>query len=217
MPAPTTPISVFDPLVLTYAVGLPVPSARRLVRQAAITFCERTNCWREILTVDVDEANEAIVTPAYATLHRIEEATFDSIKLIPTQYTDLSAADWETEGTPGYITQVNPNTISLIPPATGTLTISAFLKPIEGSSMVTSGSETVDELDVVPTFMFLQYAQQIAWGALARALRIPNQPFTDLAESATYGALFEDACNTHFASNITMQHRATPRSRYHEY
>lgn len=221
MPAATVPLSSLDALILPFAVGLPVPSARRFARQAAIEFCEHTNCWREMFTLVVDSSNEAIVTPAYATVHRIEYAEYDGNRLQPTQYTDISGADWSAEGVPAYITQANPNTVSLIPPPAAlepvTITLSCFLKPIEGTSMAAIGSETVDDLDVIPAFMLTQHAQAIANGALARALRIPGQPFSNPQEALNRHMQFKQDCDTHFASNITMQHRPPPRSRMHEY
>lgn len=219
MPVATAPLSDFDSLVMPYAPGLPRPSARRFIRQAAIEFCERTRCWREILTVTVDEANEAIITPAYAALHRIEEAIYnDEVKLQPTQYTDVSLSERVSEGMPGYIFQTSPNTISLMPYATGTVKVSAFLKPIEGSDMeLNAGGETVDALDVLPVFMLTQYGPQIACGALALALMVPGQPFTNPQQAMYYRQKFDRACDDHFASNITMQVRAPGRSRLREW
>lgn len=222
MPAATVPLSEFEALVRPYARELPVPTARRLLRQSAIEFCERTRCWRELLTVTVDEQNETIVTPSYATIHQIEEAYFDGdVRLEPTQYTEVTNLErigTTVEGVPKYIAQMHPNIVALIPYAAGTLTISAFMKPIEGSSMALNGDgDTIDSLDVVPAFLLGQYGPHIAYGALARALMIPRQPFSNPKEAMLYQAKFDRACDTHFASNITMQHRAPPRTRMREY
>ncbi|MCR9276251.1 MULTISPECIES: phage adaptor protein [unclassified Mameliella] len=219
MVAATVPLEQFEPLVRPYARDLPVPVARRLLRRAAIEFCERTRCWREIITVTVDEQNETIVTPSYATIHRIEEAYWeDNVKLIPTQYTEVTQTERQAEGLPCYIAQMHPNTVQLIPYSAGTLTISAFLKPIEGTSMqLNVAGDVEDALDVVPAFLLGQFGQQISYGALARALMIPDQPYTDPRSAMLYQGKFDAACTDHFASNITMQHRPPARTRYQEY
>lgn len=216
MPVTTIPTSRFDELVRPFAQELSPVIARRLVRRAAILFCECTNCWREVLTLDVDESNEAIVTPAYATVHRIEEATYGDreYELEPTQFTDTGSM--EPGAMPRYITQSTPNTISLIPPPSETITItlSLFLKPIEGTAM---GVDAIDALDVVPEFLLLQYGQQIAWGALSQALGMREAPHYDPQTAAMYEAKFKEAREQNFASNITMQHRPPSRTRMSEY
>lgn len=219
MPAPTIAISSFDSFVLPFAQHAPVPLMRKFVRLAAIEFCERTRCWREIVTVTVDEQNEAIVAPSYASIHEIEEATFDGKPLTPTQFTDTTLLERSEAGTPYYITQTHPNTVALIPWEAGSLTLSLFLKPRSETQMKTDimSGQTVDGLDVVPEFMFNQFSQKIADGALARLLMVPGQSFSNPQEGMRRSVLFDQHCNAKFANNITMQHRAPPRVRMTEY
>ena len=52
------------PLILPKAPGCPGVTAAQQARLAAIEFCERSRCWREITTVTVDAAGEAaLVAP----------------------------------------------------------------------------------------------------------------------------------------------------------
>jgi|SaaInl25SG_5_DNA_1037380.scaffolds.fasta_scaffold00196_12 hypothetical protein len=219
MTAPTIPISVFDSFVLPFAQQAPRPLVSKFVRLAAIEFCERTRCWREIVTVNVTDQNAAIVAPDHASIHEIEEATFDGRPLTPTQFTDTTLMERQEEGHPRYITQTHPNTVALIPFEAGSLTLSLFLKPrseTQMRSLVVSG-QTVDRYDVVPEFMFNQYAQKIADGALARLLMVPGQAFSNPQEGMRRSMLFNQHCDAKFATNITMQHRAPPRVRMTEY
>jgi histone H3/H4 len=222
MPAATVPLAEFEPLVRPYVRSLPVPTVRRLIRQAAIEFCERTNCWREIITVTVDEQNETVAAASYAAIHRIEEAIWeDDVKLTPVQFTDFSHEERTQTtivGTPRYISQLHPNTVALVPYAPGTLTVSAFYKPIEGTSMSLNGDgEVADDLDVVPEFMLGQYGQHIAYGALQRAMMMRGTDHYDPREAMMYQAKFDRACDANFSANITMQHRSPPRSAMREY
>jgi hypothetical protein len=219
MTAPTAPISLFDSFVVPYAQKAPIPLVRKFVRLAAIEFCERTRCWREIVTVNVDAQNAAIVAPSHAAIHEIEEATFDGRPLQPTQFTDTTLLERQEDGHPRYITQTHPNAVALIPFEAGSLTLSLFLKPRSETQMKTDimSGQTVDRLDVVPEFMFSQYAQKIADGALARLLMVPGQPFSNPSEGMRRELLFRQHLDAKFATNITMQHRAPPRVRMTEY
>lgn len=219
MPAPTTTLSSFDPFVLPYAPGALLPFARKAVRLAAIDFCEKTRCWREILTVTVDERNETVVVPAYAALHRIEEATFgDDVILTPIQFTDTTLMQRATDAQPKYIAQTHFNSVALIPYQAGTLTLSAFLKPRPDTNLtIGAGGELEDDFDLIPEFMFNQFAQAIADGALSKLLITPGQPFTNPQEALRRGMLFREACDTNFTANIRMQHEPPKRTRMQEY
>lgn len=219
MPAPTTTLAAFDSFVLPFAPGVPLPFARKAVRLAASEFCEKTRCWREIVTVAVDERNETIVVPAHAAVHRIEEATFEGgVILKPIQFTDTTLMQRAENAQPKYIAQTNPNTVALIPFALGTLTLSVFLKPTPATNMqIGANGEAEDAYDLIPEFMFNQYAQAIADGALARILITPGQPFTSPQEGLRRGLLFREACDSNFAGNITMQNEPPSRTRLQEY
>lgn len=208
----------FLPLILPYCVQCPHPVAEQYVRLAAIEFCERTRAWRYIVTAEMDANNEAIIAPDYATIHEIENAWWNGdTQLEPTQFTealpsDLTATD--TVGTPSYITQMNPNTVTILPFAEGTLRLTVFLKPRSGTLYGTdAGLALRNYYNQVPEFLWVQHAEAIANGALARILNIPEQPYTDPVMAAQFRARFDAVLDAKFASNIRGQHRARKRSK----
>ena len=218
MAAETTHLDAFRPLVRPHALTAPVPMVDYCVRRAAIEFCERTRCWRELITATVDEANEVIVAPAYAAIHRIENATFldGDIPLEPRQFTDISRFDRSQQGVPRYIIQTNPNTISLIHHATGDVELSVLLKPVEGQEVVLNAGVPRDQYDVAPKFLLTQYGEAIAAGALARLFIMPKQEWTDNQLAAYYAQRFENACAANFNADIVTQTNPPARSRMYE-
>ena len=222
-----TPIRLTDflPYVLPNAPGAPDIVAEKYIRMAATEFCERTRCWRKISTVALtDENTVALVAPYYAAIHAIEYASFfsDSVAktpLTPTQYSDLADrqhASLETEGTPRYVTQVTPNTVTVFPLAAGTLEVSLFLKPRMGQSFGqgTADDPMQDDFNQVPDFLLTQWGEAIACGALSKMLMQPQTRWHDPAKAGYYLQKFERACDTHFSTNITGQQRAARRTRF---
>ena len=218
-------LSEFLPYVLPNAPGAPDIVAERYIRMAAIEFCERTRCWRKISIVALTEENTvALVAPHYAAIHAIEYASFlsDTVAktpLTPTQYSDLAdrqRADLEAEGTPRYITQVNPNTVTVFPLSAGELEVSLFLKPRMGQSFGygTDDDPIQDDFNLAPDFLLTQWGEAIACGALSKMLMQPQTRWEDPNKAAYYMQKFERACDAHFSTNITGQQRAPRRTRF---
>ena len=218
-------LSEFLPYVLPNAPGAPEIVAEKYVRMAATEFCERTRCWRKISTVTLtDENTVALVAPYYAAIHAIEYASFSSdsvakTPLTPTQYSDLADrhhADLKAEGTPRYITQVNPNTVTVFPLAAGALEVSLFLKPRMGQSFGqgTADDPIQDDFNLVPDFLLTQWGEAIACGALSKMLMQPQTRWEDASKATYYLQKFERACDAHFSTNITGQQRAPRRTRF---
>ena len=202
------------PLILPKAPGCPGVTAAQQARLAAIEFCERSRCWREITTVTVDAAGEAaLVAPPEAAIFEIEQAEANGAPLLPTQHTrihDLPA------GAPAYITQVNPNAITVFPTLGPVdVRLSLFLKP---TLLDEFGTDPTDPLfnryDVVPDWLLTQHGHRIADGALGRILAIPGEPWTDLQRAAYHAGLFEEACTSNFRQQIRGQQRARRRSSF---
>ena len=219
MAAETAHLDAFRPLVRPHALTAPVPMVDYCVRRAAIEFCERTRCWRELITATVDEANEVIVAPAYAAIHAIENATFidGNIPLEPRLFADISRFDRTQEGCPRYIIQTNPNTVSLIHHTTGDIELSVILKPVEGQDVALASGVPRDQYDVAPKFLLTQFGEHIASGALHRLFIMPKQEWTDMKLAAYYGDRFENACVSNFNSDIVTQTNPPPRSKMYEF
>lgn len=221
-----TPIRIaeFLPYVMPSAPGAPSIVAEQHIRLAAIEFCERTKCWRKIVTKDLEDANTGvIVAPYYAAIHQIEYASFSADgypkrPLEPTQYSDISdtqRSDLEQSGPPRYLTQLSPNTVTIYPVMPGTLELSLFLKPRVGTDFVagTPDDPIQDGLNLLPDFMLTQWGEKIACGALARLLLQPQTRWYDPQRAAYYAQKFDDACNAHFAQGIQGQQRAPLRTK----
>jgi len=190
-----------------------------MLRLAAIEFCERTRCWRYINTQTLTANGPEMSVPAYATIHEIESAFLDDTELTPTQFSDVSYDDLTDAGTDGparYVTQISPNTVSIYPFEAGDLRLTVFLKPRSGSE---SGGYEFDPLqekyNVVPEFMFLQHAEDLMHGALARILELPAQSYTDMAKAQAHKLEFERRISQKFSTNIRGQQRMPMRVKPH--
>lgn len=189
-----------------FAPGVADPTAYEWIRQAAITFCERTRLWRYEDTITITGDNpETVVTPDGAVIHEIERLDFNGAELdevTPARLDELMA-EWRAgtlTGTPGYYTQIAPNTVSLAPIEAGDLGVYMWLKP----------SQDATEL---PDFMPDQYRQVIADGALGRILLIPNQSFTNPEMAMAFAASFQSNIDSLSCKGFTGQQRAKQRTR----
>lgn len=184
--------------VLPYAPACPDPMAEQHILSAAREFCEATRCWRETDTIPIHgHAIEVVCVPPYAALHEIEDAKFDGRPLERVAFKDsLHGA----EGLPEQIMQTSMNTISIAPAACGQLTISLFLKPAL-------------DTDILPDFLYEQWAEQIGYGAVARILDLPDMPFSNPSAALTYRVLFERAKDSNFNASRRGQQRAPVRTR----
>lgn len=217
----TVSLTQFLPMVLPHAPECPPAIATFNLRLAAIEFCERTLCWRHMATVTISTDGRALTAPPYAAIHRIESAVFNGeTKLEPLQYSDVDEKTFEnTAGTPPrYITQAQYNTVRVLPFTAGTLSLSLFLKPVNGTEMAQCDDGIVtDAYDVVPEFIYKMHAEQIAAGALARLLAQPNKPWSDMNAALLYGQKFNAVMDQHFSVSLTGQQRARRRTRYNDF
>jgi len=229
VPLPTVPLASILPLVSPHLDEISDYLVIQMLRLAAIEFCERTNIWREMLTVTLDSQDEPVITPAHAALHEIESATFDSAlsshtPLQPIRFMATTPQERAVDptGQPRYITQTSANTISIVPYAPGTITLAAILKPIAGPAFGVDSSEPdpvvlQDRQNVIPAFLFQQFAHTIANGALYRLKTMSNRPWSDQPGAATFFSLFNQSCDTSFNAAIRGQHKARRRAAYSFY
>lgn len=219
--AETRPLDVFLPLVMPYVMGAPEIIVERHIRMAIIEFCERTRCWRQILDLPVTHQGRCIIPMPYATVHEFEFAEWTdgssgAAPLCPTQFSDVDGSiEIDTGGPPQWITQTEPGTLMLFPPvSTGKVRVSAFLKPRSEERFSLKDGAAKDAFNVAPRFIFDQFSDIIASGAISRILRLPKQSFTDPKMSAFYLARFEAGMDRNFSANVTGQQRAPRRTRY---
>lgn len=195
-------LKAFYPAIMPFAPGVPIITAENWIRQAAIEFCERTKLWRwsDSFTLTSD-LSEDILSPAGSTVFGIELAELDGRKLtsVTPEWLDANLSGWRTneniEGGGRYFTQLEPNTICVVPNSIGTLYLSLFLKPSHDATEV-------------PDFIADQYRQAIADGALGQILAIPNQSFTDTQMAIARTQLFQSRLDSLANSGSTGQQRA---------
>lgn len=196
----------FLPQILPKAPGCPVPTAHQAILQAASDLCARTKLWRHSDESYVNDLDDIAFTPPEGSLVvDFESVLFNDTPLEAktAKWMDGCMRGWRRgniAGYPKYFAQTNFGTLRIAPIEIGMVTINAWLKP------------TMDA-DQLPDFLFQQYSELIAWGALARILSTPEQPFTDFNTGTSYfGALEAKVASLMFKSTQGQQ-RARVRVR----
>ncbi len=232
------PIADLFPLILPHVPGCPEPTAAIAARAAAAEFCERTRCWRVVADVAVTAQAPGVSLPAYAAIHEIEMARWEGQPLERISYMDAlstwPAENWTADmgGQPHSITQAAPGALIVLPFGTGTLKLSIYVKPavlprfgpgltIDTTLISVDTTEVnlsqapnrLEELFVLPDFMFDQIAEPLAWGALSRIFAIPGQPFSDAGLALAYADRFAKAIDSRSTSNLRGQQRTPLRTR----
>lgn len=199
-------LDLFLPKVHQFAPGVGDPVAYEWIREAAITFCERTRSWRSSDAYNVTGVYPGDVrAPAGSVIHEIEMVTFDDQELLaktPDEL-DLLTPGWRTgaaRGYPMYFTQLDPNTIAVSPLAGGRVGAWLVLKP------------SADAI-AVPDFIADQYRQAIADGALMRVLALPKTDWANPQLAMAFAAAFESRLVALSNKGAAGQQRAHPRSK----
>lgn len=172
----------FLPYVALHCAGVPIPSMAHEIRSAAMLFCERTRAWKALQTVNVlaNRGEYEIPMESQAAIVTIEEAIFNGNKLAPMALDELKNEwrDWITQtGTPLYFTQLDPDNLRLVPkPSTDFpkgLTLRIAYKPDRNAN-------------TVPDWLYQQYAEVIAAGAIGRLAGTRALPCFDPAVAQYY-------------------------------
>lgn len=193
----------FLPAVLPYVSTCPETTAVAHILDAARLFCQDTRCWREVNRFRVSRSDiDVICVPPHAELHEIEVAQFNGRELVRAPYSPMASLPESDEaaGEPEAIFEVQPNAVRLSPPGEGDLALSLFLMPALNA-------------DVVPEVLVSRYRREIAGGAIATILLLPNQSFTNPALAGEFERRFTAARDKNFNRNIRGQQRAPARAR----
>lgn len=199
-------LDAFFPEINSKAPGCPAPAAYLAIRQACDELCTRLGVWRYETDGVINNLGEVdYMIPDQAVLVDFESIQFNDCDLTSqdTQWLDRYMRGWRRgaiDGIPKYYAQLHPNQLIVTPIETGILSITCILKP----SM---------DADVVPQFLFDQYHEIIAWGALGRLLQTPDQPFTDVQMGMGYSLAFDQKMAGLGWKAIEGQQRARPRQR----
>lgn len=181
-------VSDFLTRVLPYAVGCTDIMAERAILDSAIEFCRRSFAIEEVETYAVP-AGGPVPAGTFGTglqvLH-IMDATWDKRPIEPTTVEDLNAnfPGWEDYGqsTPSHIYTLldDPKSVALfqVPSQAGSLVVRFAMIPTRTAT-------------TLPDSLANYWPEAIAYGALERIYRLPNQPFSDAKASLAYGQMFQ--------------------------
>lgn len=201
-------IDDFLTLILPKAPGCPYPTARIAIIQAANDICERSRLWKHTETSYVqDESDIEFSPPSGSIVMDFDSILFGDDKLDgkSTEWMDRCMRGWRRgsiQGYPKYFTQTNIGTLRISPLDAGLLTITCTLK-------------LAPDADEVPDFMYQLYSEMVAWGALARILQTPEQPFTDFGMGASYLGAFNAKLDSLSFKDFKGQQRGSRRVKAH--
>jgi len=180
----------FHPLVLTSAIGCPLPVVNQKLIESAREFCIRTNAWQEedVITADGSTQQFDFATPTRAEMLQVVRASVAG-RPLNVYGRNLLPPDWATNGARSdslyHFTRYD---YLLFPkPSAGEL--------IEVVIAVRPGLDGAGVGDEV----FESHAEHIAAGARYRLLRMPRTEWQDLVEAEI--ALGEFERGVHEAAN----------------
>ena len=165
--------------VTPQCAGVPYVTAENALRNAAVEFCQKSTIWRLPLTavdvaVDTQEydlsANASL--PSYGQIVVPTYVEFDgtAIAALSSDQADAISPQWRESQIPMRYHMIEPHTLFLTwkPDAavTGGLKIRVALKP----------TPTANEME---DWVYNDWREQIALGAIARLREIPNQPWSN--------------------------------------
>ncbi|MGH2343382.1 hypothetical protein ACRC7T_18105 [Segnochrobactraceae bacterium EtOH-i3] len=167
---------------------------------AARELCQRTRVWRAVDEfAATGDASEIIFVPPDASLFEIESVHFDGRPLRHVHF-DAGKFTAEADGAPPVaVMQIRPDTLSVIPPQAGTVRISMFLMP---SNLA----------EALPEILYDHFAQDIAHGALASLMVMPNVGWSSPEVAAYYRSMFVRTLDRNFGFHARGQHRAPVRT-----
>lgn len=162
------PLDDLLPEILTYAPNCADPIAMRFLREAARDLCTTGKMWRETdeIVLSTPEAVGVCTIPD-ASIIAIDRAELAGYQLDPKTvgWLDVNVPDWSvrtTDGDPArFITQMTPNTVTVVPRATGRLKVRLVLQPSRNAMMI-------------PGWMAEQYGTELGKGAAGRILVLPD-------------------------------------------
>lgn len=179
-------IDLFLPDLLTFVPNCPDLLAYRWIREAAKVICTKTKLWREVDEFQISPDDwQGVCTISDASIVDIEDARLDGQPLTPltNQQLDKKAPGWQfskEEGTARWITQVKPDTVTVVPRASGNMQARFILAPSRDAMQL-------------PDFLLEHHSLLVAKGAASYLL---IQPKTDFENPSLGSALGQDFTTT---------------------
>lgn len=196
------------PKVAEWARNVPDTLAIRHLAAASRAFCAASKMWSEDDRFTVAAPSfEALVRMSDADVLEIETAFLDDLELTPVSRRDLDRTfpGWRTAvttetSTARFVTQLEPNTITLYPAQTGTLRLGLVM-------------QTSSEAMAAPGWLIDQYGSDVARGAAATLLELPNTDWSNPDAGVRLGAKFDRARSTAARLGKSGQQKARIRTK----
>lgn len=173
------PLSAFFPRILPYLPGCPEPLAAQVLVNAAIEFCESSLTLRQNLdkfTTSVGQIQYDLDPPSTQhEINRVMGVTLDGKELSPGM-AEMLRGDLPTAGAKprGFYTDRTDSTFTLMlappPDKVYDVVVNVTLRPARAATLLD------DDLYNI-------WIDPIVSGAIARAMQIPNQPFSNPAQA----------------------------------
>jgi len=194
------------PEVMTHAPACPEPVALKHLRDAAREFCHRTRMWRDwdTLTVSTPEC-EAVCSMRDARIVEIERATLNDYALEPKTvgWLDANIPRWDTydgADVARFVTQLNRNTVTVVPKVEGTLKLRLVLQPSRDAM-------------TLPSFLIDDFGTEIGIGAAGAILMLPQVDYANPALGAALQSQFNRLLDKKAAEAQRTQLRARQRTK----
>jgi len=190
-----TALSSFLPFVLPEVPGCPGPLAEQRVLTACIEFCERTQYWRYEsdpmpMEAGIDEY-EVDIPSGSQLVSIIDPIKFNGAKIYGTTKELLDkneSDDWQDNQGDTPFAYYNKSLGVFRPVPYPETTISDAIK-------LDLALKPLPDATTVEDFLFTEFFQAIADGALAKLFALPGKAWGDPTMSAHHAGLFDDAMN----------------------
>jgi hypothetical protein len=189
--SPDTEISfdAFLPYVTPYVHDVATFVATAAVRDACIEFCEQTLFLLyapEPITCAAYQGEADIELPNGYQMTKIVSAYFNGLPMVPASFEDLLRMypqDYRLlTGMPNFVCQATPSKVMLVPtPDTTSINALNLIVACQPNQLSCS----------IDAKLYYRYAEVIAFGARARLLDTPNQPYYDPVGASRFRGWFK--------------------------
>jgi len=173
----TVAYSTFFPFLIPLVPHVADPVAEQAIRDTCIEFCKESLIWQTPIDPISSTAGEAVYqldVPTNANLAHVVDLYYNNARLAKKSVSEIASKftrDWmQSVGTPTVFTMLNPNEITLVSKPDRSV-----LDAITGILAYAPMRKSTGIID----YIYEDYAEEIARGAAARLMMIPNQQWTD--------------------------------------
>lgn len=168
--------------------GAPNAEVDHVLRESAIDFYDRSGVLvvaQSPITVVSGQSTYSFAAVSGYDLNRIEEMMMGSLRLLPVSNSQLAQIyiNWQTiSGPPQFYFRETTDTFRLVPSPDQNYTDTIVPRVVLAPSRSSTG--------IAEDWIFENWVDAIAAGALAELLRMPAKPWTDLQRAVIYEDIF---------------------------